>query len=369
MYIQHWALQRSLLIMGHSPFLIRTYVGFNTFFAKRFLKEYNISGIIRALFSAVILNMAPIKRLFYDSKRRLQRFQKEHIIVSSHKYYSLKELQIAPPSADAYIVGSDQVWSGLLSDQENEIYYLNFGDRETRRISYAPSFSMIEYPELLQQKLKECLGRFDYLSCRESTGVEICKHLVNKNVETVLDPTFLVSKTDYLQLMGQAKPKLDNGVFIYSLNIHSSSDLLWNDLKKIVDEKDVIVTFANGYLPGDKLFGTGVLYSHATMPEWLSNIYYSRMVITPSFHGIALSIILERDFVYVPLKEPYSSGNSRVLELLDSLDLNNRVLSKEHPYSVLFSNKIDWDKVRGRLTQMIDSSRSFLSRSLLEDKL
>jgi hypothetical protein len=310
------------------------------------------------------MDTAPIRRIYYDSQRQLTLFQKNYISVSQKKYYSLNDLQRNPPEADAYIVGSDQVWSRLLSDTENEVYYLNFGNNNIRRISYAPSFSMAEYPAELRGRLKDCLSRLDNISCREFTGVEICNNLGFKNVGKVLDPTFLVSKNDYVQLMGQTKPRLDNFYFIYSLNIKTPSELSWENLKNKINEKNVIVTFADGYIPGDKIFGTSVVYSFSTLPEWLSNIFYSEMVITPSFHGIALSIILEKDFVYVPLKGKHSSGNSRVLELLESLELKNRILSEDNTYDDIASRAIDWGRVNELLSPMIARSKDFLYNSL-----
>lgn len=362
--IQHWALQCTLKKMGHYPYLIRYYPGFNHGILKRWLKEYKVVDYVRAICSLVKGNSMPFKRVIHDNKRAFDKFRNENLAVSKHKYYRLTDLQVLPPSADAYIVGSDQVWSQLLSNKENEVYFLNFGSHDTLRIAYAPSFSMNEYPETLLPELCNNLSRFDSVSCREYSGVDICRKAKCLKAKKVIDPTFLVKKVDYIGLIKQAKNKHDDYVYIYSLNISEPNEIRWNELKHELGGKHVVVTPADGYIVGAESFGSEVEYSYGTVQEWLSNIYHSSLVVTPSFHGVAISILLEKDFVYVPLAGAYSKGNNRIFDLLNDLDLIDRVLLKNKQYKEIINNSVNWQLVNEKLSVLRNASLEFLNNSL-----
>lgn len=363
--VQHWALQCALKKMGHQPYLIRFYPGFNHGLLKRWLKEYKVVDLIRDVCALMKGDKKLFKREGHDNKRAFARFRKENLSVSMHKYYRLADLQNRPPYADAYITGSDQIWSQLLSNRENEVYYLNFGSRDILRIAYAPSFSMDEYPESLLPNLRDNLARFDSVSCREYSGVDICRKAGFANAKKVLDPTFLIGKEDYMELIRKAANKHDKDyVFIYSLNISEPKEICWEELKRVLNGRSVVVTPSDGYSAGDELFGNEVEYSYGTIQEWLANIYYSSLVVTPSFHGVALAIILEKDFVYTPLEGACAKGNNRILDLLADLDMTNRMLSKERRYEDIVSQPIDWRYVNERLVALRNESLGFLKCSL-----
>lgn len=363
--VQHWALQTILKKMGHEAFLIRYYPGYNHGLLKRWIKEYHLADYARSLYSILKGNKTPFNRIKHDRKRNFSSFRNKHLSVSPRKYYSLSDLQAQPPLADAYITGSDQVWSQLLSNKENETYYLNFGATEVKRIAYAPSFSLDQYPINLVSKLNENLSRFNSVSCREYSGVEICRKAGYNNAIKVLDPTFLLKKEDYIKLLNLSNTHAHrNHIFIYSLNIASSEEIRWQELKAEVKNHVCVVTPSDGYFNGSELFGSEVEYSYGTVQDWLAEILNSSLVVTPSFHGIAISIIFEKDFIYTPLKGKCSIGNNRIIDLLDDLNLTDRILTDDKSYSEILSKSIRWGDVNARLQFMRNDSISFLRNSL-----
>ena len=60
-------------------------------------------------------------------------------------YSNIGELRENPPVADCYIVGSDQVWNPNISKDLMMAYFLDFGDKNIRRMSYASSFGLSEW--------------------------------------------------------------------------------------------------------------------------------------------------------------------------------------------------------------------------------
>lgn len=365
--LQCWALQQQLMKMGHEPFLIR-YDFINNKprspIWKRVLKSVLIYPLYRKFKRT--RKLREIQQAFNAKNRQRQfdLFREQKLSLSEKIYKSLSDLQCNPPIADCYIVGSDQVWAQLISFKDNQVFYLDFGDSAIRRIAYAPSFSMTEYPAHLLPLLKKQLQRFDAISVREEVGVDICKS-VGFSAVRVLDPTLLLEKCDYTTLIPKNLTTASY-IYVYSLNISTPDDLYWNDLNLMSQQYNLklIVTTGSGYIPGYEIFND-VTYSYATIQQWLSYINDANLVVTSSFHGIVFSIILETPFVYIPLKGNFSSGNNRILDLLYDLGLESRILTNERSYFDIYHQVIDWTSVKNRLKGLQEQSIQYLKQSLL----
>lgn len=365
MMMQCWALQQYLKGLGHDPYVIK------------FVKKDKQSLYRRVLLKLGLLDQVRrikclyTKTKFIDAKknnkiRQFEAFRNKNLAFSQDCYSSVKELQTNPPLADCYITGSDQVWSQLLDDYENTAYYLNFGEKNTLRISYAPSFSLTEYPTFLTDKLAGMLKKLDHISVREYDGVEICKKVGFEAIK-VLDPTLLLDKSHYLDLCKTIPTTTSNFIFIYSLNLSSPQDIRWEELREFgkTYNQEFLVTPSDGYFMGGEIFGDDVVYRYATIEEWLAMIRDAQLIVTPSFHGVALSIILEKPFVYIPLKGRFASGNNRVLDLLNELQLEDRILNDEDTYSSLIEKKIDWKATKRLMSTCQDDSISYMQNALV----
>lgn len=366
--LQCYALQSFLRNNGHDAFLIRyTFIGRKIVkpLWKKIARTFLIYPIIRDIKSKQNdkKKQSQLKELLEKNKiRRFDEFKKNNIVVSDFEYNNLCSLNNNPPCADLYITGSDQVWSQLLSLKENEVFYLNFGDKRTKRISYAASFGMDYYPTNLQSLLYSNLKRFDNISVREQTGVDICRN-VGFSAIKVVDPTMLLDKEAYKKIC--SSQKFFNYYYIYSLNITNKEDIYFEDLKTIAkdNKNNIIVTTGSGCVPAYELFND-VEYDYSTIPEWLSNINFADLVVTTSFHGVVFSLILNTPFVYIPLKGNLQKMNNRALDLLISLGLADRIKSEEKNYDEIISSTIDWNLVNNRLSNMTMASKKYLYNNL-----
>lgn len=356
--LQAFALQKFLINEGHTPFLIR-YDFMHRIIRRPFWKRILKTVLLYNYFSNKKELEQKIERLnSLNEQRKFDEFRKLNLEQSNNIYLSLDELRSNPPVADCYIVGSDQVWAQLLSLDENRVFFLDFGEKRVKRLSYAASFAMKTYPAYLSRKLKEQLSKFDGISVREKDGVDICKN-IGVDAQHVLDPTFLINRNAYMSFVKQND---ESFLYIYSLNITNAEEMRWYDIKDYAEKNNMAIriTPSSGYVLADCLFGDDVHYDYATIQGWLSNIYNSNMFITTSFHGVAFALILQKKFVYVPLKGNYSVGNNRVLELLNDLGLSDNILDENTSVERYFNCKIDWVDVQRRLSIKWDLSVSFL---------
>ncbi|MBP5393755.1 MAG: polysaccharide pyruvyl transferase family protein [Bacteroidaceae bacterium] len=344
--LQCFALQHFLRRQGYDAYLIR-FIGYGESRFRKFVKA-----------CLPFLCAKPDK---FDRMRHFEAFRKEHLQMSP-LYTSLAQIQQNPPKAEAYIAGSDQIWMQSLDNPQQRAYFLDFGDERTKRIAYAASFGIESYPESHRELLGQQLQRFNAISCRERSGIDICKQ-VGAEATRVLDPTLLLTREDYLNLNPNLNPDENSSLFIYSLNISSAEDIRWNELRETIDGK-VVVTPAAGYNESAELFGSDVEYLYATPWQWVTQIASAGLVVTTSFHGIAFSILMHTPFVYVPLKGTFAKANNRILDLLRDLHLEDRTLSEQTTYGEIIARPIDWKTVDDVLNEKRKESIEFLEKAL-----
>ncbi len=369
--LQCWALQQELIKLGHNPYLIRYDVEYRTRnnkspLWKKALKLVLIYPVIKSLKRRKIREKEQLLKA-YNAKRNNERqflsFRKDNFLVSDNIYSTLQELKDNPPEADAYIVGSDQVWAYTLDNYENRVMFLDFGDKKIKRIAYAPSFSMPSYPEKLKLVLKENLDRFDSLSVREQTGAKICNE-IGCTAQVVVDPTMLLTSKDY-SVIANANT-CGSYIYLYYLNISNSEEVEWQQLHEFANNNNlkIIATPASGYIQGKELFDK-VEYQYATIPQWIGLINGARLVVTTSFHGVVFCIIHRTPFIYFPLMGKYSRGNNRVIDLCKILGLSNHIWNSSSSFESLFQKTIDWENVQEKLELLRKGSIDYLKNALL----
>lgn len=209
--------------------------------------------------------------------------------------------------ADAWIVGSDQVWRPWCSPHiENS--FLDFVDEDTQKIAYAASFGTDEWEitQKMTQRVAELAKRFSAVSVRESSGVELAKEKLGIEAVHVLDPTMLLSAEDYLSLTSRSDYPEGKYLATYVLDITREKT---RTIKRIAK--------ANGL----RVHKIGQMHRDRfdTVESWIAGIAHADKVVTDSFHGTVFSLIFGR-----PVKVMANSmrGNARINSLIDMLNPN-----------------------------------------------
>lgn len=127
---------------------------------------------------------------------------------------------LAQYKADAVIVGSDQVWRPMYNCRIEDMFLKFAKDFPMKRISYAASFG-VDFWEYTPQKTKVCselAQKFDAISVREESGVELCKVHLGVDATWVLDPTLLLTKEDYLPICEEVPVCNEKYLAVYVLD-------------------------------------------------------------------------------------------------------------------------------------------------------
>lgn len=354
--LQAWALQQFLRKEGHSPYLIRF---------KRWHPTINssVKDFLRYQAKKLVVFFIDIINMLSGRDRKFDSFRKNNIVSSKEKYNNYSQLCANPPTADAYITGSDQVWNYEMREEELKAFYLQFGTEKTKRLSYAPSIGYTTLSAEVRPLMKEYLSSFDAISVRESKSVELIADL-GYDAKHVLDPTLLLKRNDYESLFSPSKRK-QKYLFIYSLNYYSQQDLPLESIVNYSKQNDckVLVTKSRGVIkPTD--FYHDVEYDYPTIGRWLSNIDNAEIVVTASFHGIVFAIIFHKRFLFTPLQGWLAQSNIRALSLITQFGLESQVWDGKKGIEEYLNTKIDWNSVDEKLDKNRMTSSSFLRENL-----
>lgn len=256
---------------------------------------------------------------------------------------------------DVIIVGSDQVWRAKYL--KPSIYFLDFAVESTIiRIAYAASFGCEHIDEYTSEEIDRCrqlAQKFDAISVREDSGLAICQEQFNYKAEHTLDPTLLLEKEDYTQLIKHL-PTRQPSLLTYTLD-HDSS-------KKTISE----AISAQLKLP-IRMTGLGATpegedsRSMPSVESWLNEFRNAAFVVTDSFHGMVFSIIFNKPFIVIKNK---SRGAARFESLLRIVGLENRLIDNIKDLDSIDLMDINFEKVNARKKEWKDKSIQFLVSAL-----
>ena len=346
--LQCFALQRFLRDHGHDAYVIRYIPQGN----KKWGSRFALSHIIK------YINYRLRQRRYNRTekcKRDFARFR-SHISWSNREYKGFDSLKNEDWSTtDAFICGSDQIWSEKPEEQLNA-YFLRFAPFQKTRLAYAPSFGASQLSDDYQQRLQQLLTGFDALSIREKSGIEIVKK-ASFNAQLVVDPTLLLGRESYVNefSLNTAKSKR---AFCYFINWETDCDE--NKIIEFCRNSGLIPTLfaTRGY--NSKL----PLNSEQSPEAWLQTISSAEFSIVNSFHGLVFSLIFHVPFAVYLLKGQHAAMNSRITSLLGLLGLEHRVVRADNTLEDVFNDRIDWHIIEERLAGMRAVSEAFLLTNL-----
>ena len=310
--LQTYALQAAVEKLGHTCEVI----------------DYHSHGIDRNYFKKHPWNCRGLK----DVARYLLYWRNNNKKYDKFRSFASRRLNLSAPCqshedltriSSRYkhlICGSDQVWNYTHSDFDSA-YFLAFEKNQQKKNAYAASFGFSEVPEEVRPEYETLLKSFNRVYIREKQGVEIFNRLTGRNAETALDPTLLLSRSEWNDIAEESKE--EGHIFIYSYGLPPAVRSLAEKLSRKT---------------GSRIIYTPASYSHGKVPlnyslkigspeEFLGSFKEARYVLTNSYHGTIFSIIYNKPFFVEGF-----NYNSRISNLLALFELSDRlILDGEEP--------------------------------------
>lgn len=270
--------------------------------------------------------------------------------------------QAAKGKYDAYVVGSDQCWRPCYNAFLSSMFLDFVQDKQVKRIAYAASFGTDKW-EFTPQQTAVCAPlskKFDMVSVREDSGVKLCEEHLGVNAVHVLDPTMLLTKEDYVQLIEKEKEPESNGsLFNYILDPDIKKSAF---IQKVAKSKGLKAFQVLPKCQTETRTKEDIKYriEDCVFPgvtTWLRAFMDADMTIVDSFHGMVFSIIFNKPFWAIG---NVSRGMSRFTSLLKMFHLEDRLLDADNLNDVDFSKPIDWTKVNSMLEEKRRECKSLL---------
>ena len=356
---QAYALRQWFLNQGHEAEFVNYHpdhvegggdIQFDNLFSRKNLK-------------VLYLKLSRLKSKWFGNRQQqdnFEHFRHEFLGVTEPVYKTIQALEAASLNYDLLVCGSDQIWNPSEQFGLDPAYFLNFTINNTlvRRISYAPSFGRSEINEQYHKELVILLFKLDGISVREQSGVSIVKDLIGVEPVCVPDPTILLS--DYSGIMTPYPHSSDKYVFCYGLR---SRDVIGEVAEAVAKRLGAALYSPYNSHRRWKEIGETV---YPCPRQWLYLLHNSEFVVTNSFHGTALSILLNKPFVVVGLQDNKATLNARALNLLELVGLSSRFLMDATPTKIneVFSSPIDWELVNEQLTVLRYAGTEYLTQQI-----
>lgn len=288
-----------------------------------------------------------------------EKFRNEMLknIVSVKGYADLQELA---SKYDAVIVGSDQMWSPDVSF--SNFLSLRFAPIGVRRISYATSTGVSKYPWYVKRQAKQFLSEIDYLSVREDAGYNIIKEITGRKAVIVADPTYLLTKQEWLEIIPNGQVTQKGYVFSFFLGDNPEMKKL---VRQYADTHNlrVVSILSNEVNVDDSWYSDEILISKAPN-DFINLIRNAECVFTDSFHGFTFSIINEKEvYVSYRVRKGIKSRNQRIDNIVKKYNVEDRLI--RNPDGYIFSDdRIDYKVVTQKVNEFREFSLAFLMDAL-----
>ncbi len=256
-----------------------------------------------------------------------------------------KDLESLNEYFSNFIVGSDQVFRYAFTKHQDGTYYLSFVNNENKKIAYAASFGHPEFEKNKQftKITGMLLSRFNDISVREDSGIQICKNTFRLKAKHVLDPVFLLDVKYWEELASSSNS--DAKIVHY---------LLSDNIDKEIEEE----LKCSKSIRWDK---------NTKIEEWLCSIKNADFVITDSFHGLCFCIIFNKQFVYIYKPFP---ALERIISLFKMFNIPECFMvekNKNFKINECMKNKLDYSNINKLLDKYKEDSINFLINAIEKD--
>lgn len=264
---------------------------------------------------------------------------------------------------DVFLTGSDQIWNTYY--KYDPFFFLDFVTNGGKCISYASSIGTNCIAEPYKALLRKSLDKFQHISLREKTGVDVINNLLDKNKATqVIDPTLLLTNHEWRNICKDARLEIDTSVpyvLCYLVgNNRNYERQIENITKKLGLSHIIEIPAIESY---DNHVTNDIRYEDAGPLEFVKLIEQASIVITDSFHATVFSINFSKDFIVLERfkNNEIESQNSRIYDVLNHYGLGGRIY---HAESNSWIGKIDFSEPQRILEEDRKKSTDYLINAI-----
>ncbi len=337
---QMFALHSKIKAMGHDNLVLETKLPSS----KKRKKTHNPKVILRNMY------MNYCKKIRKNEINALYKsfadFKKNHVTFT-RPYTSMEDLKNNPPAVDCMITGSDQVWNMTTVPSMIPSRFLDFGDPNAIRFSFAASIENMKYTDEQKEYVKQQLQKFKGISLREKSACDFIESFTGFQTKCLLDPVFLFDKSEWKSISKEPRIK---GPYILCYQVLSNK-LMQKVVNKLKKETGYpVVAICN--VPF-KWIRADYSFFDVSPEEFLGLYNNAACVVTTSFHGTAFGVLFNKTTYTIPK----SISSNRIFDLMHLMGLDEYVVTD---VKTMAKKPIDWNKVNEVIERERESSVGFL---------
>jgi coenzyme F420-reducing hydrogenase beta subunit len=289
-----------------------------------------------------------------------------------------------------FVVASDQLWNYKYVGNLIKHYALDFVADDVPKISFSTSFGQhyTTFPKTdegkaLKKEFIKLLQRFNFVSTREQSGVELAGALGVK-ADLVCDPVFLLNESDINSLIDQRMcigidkivpkhlygtlassenylfaylldPTQEKMEFLRALAIKNSQKLIIMVLPSLVQEHYEEKIAAAGIT-------TEELWHNANFVDFLFAARRASAMATDSFHGTCFALIFNKPFIIT--KPSSKRGHTRFHSILDQMNLRETLKTDLSAANDTSFQDFNWPDINKILENMRADGELWLKNAL-----
>ena len=345
--LQAYATQKYLEMQGHTAELLhikRMINGKSSHYASA-NKKPTLGERIRYKAVSVVK-----KKSIEEKGKKFKAFRDKYLQVS--KYYDSDEQLINElEDYDLFVSGGDQIWNPYHKVFSSH-YMFDFLPAQKPRISYGSSFGVSEIADsAILSSMRDNLTKYQAIGIREQSGVSIVNSM-GLDAMQVLDPVFLLN--NYWNDFVRERPQKRKYCLVYALIGYPEAEK-----KKIAEfaKKRGLEVVILPYNRQNSLNGFKKEFG-LSPEEFLNYIAHAEYVFTNSFHGLAFSILFQKQFTLLGCdSEEGLAKRERLIDLLEQFKIGDRNFENAH-------SVIDYNAVNKLMQSKVNESKKYMRESI-----
>ena len=353
--LQAYGLQQTILSLGYTDV---KFINYNPKYLSDRYKPFSWKQLKPARISlkSIVGRIARVPFYFISTLKRNAAFDSsiKRLLIQTDAVKK-NECDLSSEEYDVLVCGSDQIWNTALTGSFDPVF-LGRGPYKKKGycVSYAPSTELSSLTDENAKELASLVDDFKYISVRETPIQEKLQKYTNREISVCVDPTILCGTAAYNKIVDSKQVKKEY-ILVYAYDPFGKS--VQDVIKTIPNWETYEVYSVLLGARGVKMFFNKKFLCELSIEKFLSYIKNASFVVTNSFHGLAFSLLFERNFnvVYEPGKQ------IRCVSLLEQIGLLNRFVKDSQ--TVLW-NQIDYSNVNSQLEKIRNESKQFLTNAL-----
>ena len=254
---------------------------------------------------------------------------------------------------DVVITGSDQVFNPVCNGSDMS-FFLDFANN-SKKYSYAASMGSVENFKKMKNDPLELLKEFNGISLRENDATTYLSECLNRRCLTVMDPVWLLSKSEWEDLAGEGRAYKKPYIFVYNL---MDFKYMRDFVIKLSKDTHLPIVVANRTAIGEfQYWGKSHNASNSSPDTFLNLLLNSDYFVTDSFHGTSLAVIMEKN-VAIALNRGEHTTNSRFSTIIEKMGLEKRIIRDDNNP---FGSPIDFIYAKNQVKNDLNISYNYLN--------